>query len=133
MALSFILFTVIFLLTTRYIDKLLKEQFIVLSMVIIGFCSIYASLIWIWEIVFLVFIVTSVALAFLIPMIIKYTSIMVEKNYTNRRYLLALPVSTVCWIVVTIILFNIIGVHWRFLFVITGIINISSSLVFVFI
>jgi len=133
MALSFILFTLIFIISIRYVDKILKEQIIILGMLLIGFCCIFASLIWGWEIIILVFLVSSISMSFLIPMMIKYTSNIVQKNYENKRYLLALPVSVLCWIIVSFILFNAFGVHWRFLFVITGIINIFASLVFVFI
>ncbi|MFX0040148.1 MAG: hypothetical protein ACFFCY_05340 [Promethearchaeota archaeon] len=133
MALSFILFTLIFILSTRFIEKILKEQFIVIGVLLVGFCSIFASLIWVWEIVLLVFIITSVAIAFLIPMIIKYTSNLVQNNYENKRYLLALPVSALIWVVISFTLFNIIGVHWRFLYAVTGIINIASSFVLIFI
>ncbi len=133
MALSFILFTVIFIVSTRWIDKILKDQFIIIGILLIGFCSIFASLIWVWEIVLMVFIITGVATAFVMPMLIKYTSNIVRKKYQNSRYTLILPLGALFWIMISYVLFTFIGVHWRFFYLISGVINILSSLVFVFI
>lgn len=133
MAFSFILFAVIFIISTRYIEKLMKEQFMILGIIVIGFCCIFASLIWVWEIVIMVFIITSAATAFLIPTLIKYTSNMAQKKYENKQLSFILPLSALIWVSITFLLFNMIGVHWRFLYFFTGVINISSSLVFVFI
>ena len=133
MALCFILFTLIFILSTRYIDKILKEQFIVVGLLIVGFCCIYASLIWVREIVVLVFIITSLIMAYVTPMIIKYSSNRAGERFENRRFLLVLPLSALVWIIISMTLFNIIGGYWRFLYMVTGIINILSSLIFVFI
>ena len=132
-ALSFILFTVIFIISTRYIEKLMKEQFMILGILLIGFCCIFASLIWVLEIVIMVFFITSAATAFLIPIFLKYTSNIAQKKYENKQLSFILPLSALIWISISFLLFNMIGIHWRFLYLITGVINILSSLVFVFI
>ncbi|MFX0022074.1 MAG: MFS transporter [Candidatus Hermodarchaeota archaeon] len=133
MSLSFILFAVILIVSLRWIEKIFKEQFIIIGILLIGFCCIFASLLTVWEIVVLSFLIMSASIAFLIPMISKYTSDLVRERYQKRRYKLIFPISLLVWALISYILFTLFGVHWRFLYFATGIINIISSLAFVFI
>jgi hypothetical protein len=131
MAISFVIFTIILIITTRWIEKILSDLSIILGILIIGFCCIFASLIWVWEIIVMVFIITSVASAFLIPMLVKKTSNTIRDKYeSGRRYSLVLPLGALLWIALSYLLLTLFGVHWRFFYMITGIINISSSIVF---
>ncbi len=130
MALSFILFSVLFIISMKFVEKLAQEPLIILSIIIIAFSSVFAGLIWEWEIVVLTFIMSSAALAFLIPVVIKYTSDIVQKEYENRRYILILPISSLLWICISLLLFAILGeTSWRLLYFISGGINIIAALI----
>jgi MFS family permease len=133
MALCFILFAVIFILTMQYVERLTKDPLIILSMGVIGFSCIYASFIWVWDVAVLVFIITSVATGYLIPAIIKFTTEKAQKEYNNLRYALVLPIGTLIWIFISFVIFAVAGLPWRMLFLVSGIITISSSFIIVFI
>jgi len=127
MALSFVLFTIVFIITAKFVETLSKEPFIITGTIIIGFSCIFCGLIWLWELVILVFVITSATTAFLIPTIIKYTADKVEKNYKNANYVLILPLSTLIWLGITVMLFIAPNAPWRILYFVTGSINIFSS------
>lgn len=129
MALSFILFSLIFIISIKFVEKITKEPLIIAGIIIIAFSCIYAGLTWVWEIVILAFIITSSTIAFLIPVIIKYTSDKIEKKYENRRYKFVLPISTLLWIMISFALFAFIGDAWRLLYFVAGGINIISAIV----
>ena len=129
MALSFIAFSLIFIISIRFVEKITKEPLIITGILIIAFSCIYAGLTWVWEIVILAFIITSSTIAFLIPVIIKYTSDKIEKKYENRRYKFVLPISTLLWIMISFALFTYIGDAWRLLYFVAGGINIISAIV----
>ncbi len=129
MALSFILFTIIFIISSKFVEKLTKEPLIITGIIIIAFSCIYAGLTWVWEIVILAFIITSSTIAFLIPVIIKYTSDKIEKKYENKLSKFVLPISTLLWIMISFALFTYIGDAWRLLYFVAGGINIISAIV----
>ncbi|MFW9819440.1 MAG: hypothetical protein ACFFE5_07505 [Candidatus Thorarchaeota archaeon] len=134
MAISFVLFTILFMITTRWIDKILKELYIIIGILIIGFCCIFASLIWVWEIILLVYIVMGIASALLIPMLMSYIANTVREKYeSRRRYSLILPLGALFWIAISFVLFTFLGAQWRVFYMITGVINIISSLIFLII
>jgi hypothetical protein len=128
----FILFTIIFLISTKYVEKLAKEPFIITAIIIIGFNCIFAGLIWVWEIVVLVFYVTTATLAFLIPIITKYTHNKIKGNFEDTRYILILPIASFIWIAISFLLFAQSGISWRILFFVAGGINFLSSLLIAF-
>ncbi|MFW9826155.1 MAG: hypothetical protein ACFFEY_00870 [Candidatus Thorarchaeota archaeon] len=132
MTLSFILFTVVFIITMKFIEKLTKDTFIVIGIIAIGFSCIFAGLIWNWQIVLLVFIITSVSLAFLIPTVTKYTADIIHEKFENPRVVMFFPISLVVWVLIFLSLFATMGSSWRVLFYIAGGINILSSFVLVF-
>lgn len=133
MALSFILFTLILITSMKFVEKIAKSHFLIIGAILIGFSCIYASLIYVWEVVIVVFIITSCAVALYLPAITKYTIDKVENKYENSRYILILPVSALIWILISFALFFVIGESWRLIYFITGIINIISSLIFIII
>ena len=133
MALSFILFAIILITSMRWIEKILNEKFIIIGILLIGFCCIFASLIMTWGMIVFVFMVSSIVIAFLIPMLGRYTSNIVRNKYQNNKYNLVFPISGLIWALISIILFTLFGVYWRFLYLFTGIINIIASFAFVFI
>ncbi len=132
MTLSFILFTVIFIITMKFIEKLAKDTFIVIGIIVIGFSCIFAGLIWNWQMVILVFIITSVSIAFLIPTVTKYASDIIHEKFENQRVVMFFPISLMIWILIFLSLFATMGSSWRMLFYVSGAINILSSFVFVF-
>lgn len=132
MALSFILFTVIFITSMKFVEKVAKSHILIIGALIIGFSCVYASFIYIWEIVILVFVITGIATAFYLPAITKYTIDKVENKYENSRYVMILPISALIWIAISYLLILTMGESWRLLYFITGILNILTSLIFVF-
>ncbi|MFW9970483.1 MAG: hypothetical protein ACFFDF_09805 [Candidatus Odinarchaeota archaeon] len=133
MALSFLLFAILLIISIRYIDKIYREQLIVLCILFVGFCCIYASLIWVWELVILVFVVNFGATAYLIPTLGRYTSKILQKTNESSQYKIMLPIGILIWIFISFVLFYFFNGYWRFLYLITGIINILSSSIFVLI
>ncbi len=131
MALSFILFSIIFIISLRFVDKIAKEPLIIAAIIIIGYSSIFASLLWTWEIVILVFLITSCLLAYLIPTLIRFTSNKIQNK--NRLSNLLFPISSFIWVVISFALFFNNGDAWRILYFATGIINICASSAVVFI
>jgi MFS family permease len=132
MTLSFILFTIVFILAMRFVEKLANDTFITIAIIVIGFSCIFAGLIWNWQMVFLVFVITSISLGFLIPTVTKYTSDIFHKKFENPRVVLVFPIGIFIWILIYLILFITMGSSWRMLFFVGGIINILSSFVLVF-
>jgi MFS family permease len=100
------------------------------SIIIIGFCCVFASLTWTWEVVVLVFILMSSVLAYLIPVILKYTSEKVQNKH--RRVKLIFPLGVLIWILISYLLFFVVGSSWRVLYFVTGIINIISAILIAF-
>jgi len=131
MALSFILFSTIFIVTVRFLDKMTKEPLIISAIIIIGYSSIFAGLLWTWEIVILVFLISGSLLAYLIPVLIRFTSNKLQKE--SNRSKLIFPISSVIWILISFGLFFTYGDAWRIFYFVTGIINICASLTVVFI
>lgn len=131
MALSFILFSIIFLISIRFVDKIAKEPLIIAAIIIIGYCSIFASLLWTWEIIILVFLITSSLLAYLIPTLIRFTSNKIQNKGMHSK--LIFPISSFIWVVISFALFFNNGDAWRILYLVTGIINICASSAIVFI
>lgn len=128
MALTFILFTVIFLFSYYFSEKIACKPAIILSTIFIGYNCIYAGFSWTWEIYFLTFVLTGATVGFLIPMILKLirNSINMErrKNYHN----LVFPISILVWILIEIIAFTLLGPHsWKIIYIVIGIISIAIS------
>jgi hypothetical protein len=78
----------------------------------------------------LVFLLTSVTSAYLIPIILYIASNKIRSEYKNPRYLLILPISSLIWILVSVILFQTLGELWRYLYFFTGATIIVSSILF---
>lgn len=134
MALSFVIFTVLFIISMKFVEKLTKEPLMIVGIIIIAFSSVYAGLIWVWEIVILTFVMSGATLAFLIPVITKYASDKVQKEYQNSRYILILPIASLLWICISFGLFAYVGeTSWRILYFITGGINIIAAILVGFI
>ncbi|MFX0000079.1 MAG: hypothetical protein ACFE9Q_06430 [Candidatus Hodarchaeota archaeon] len=128
MAITFILFALTFLISFYFQKKVAKESMIIAAIILIGFSCIYASLIWTWEVVILVFLLTAIATAYLIPVFARLISDKISREKLNQRSALILPVSALIWILISLVLFRFFGASsWRMLYFITGVINISSS------
>lgn len=131
MALSFILFSIIFIVSMRFLDKITKEPLIISAIIIIGYSSIFAGLLWTWEIIILVFLISSSLLAYLIPVLIRFISTKLQ-NETDRSKLV-FPICSLIWLIISFTLFFTIGDAWRTLYFVTGIINICASFTVAFI
>jgi MFS family permease len=102
------------------------------SIILIGFCCIYSSITYVIEWYFLYFFLTGVSIAYLTPCLLKLTteaiSPRIKKSYHKHSFTLIVLV----WLILSAVLIQILGVYipkssWRFLYLITGIINIASS------
>jgi len=133
LAISFILFAVIFLISIKYIEKVLKEPLIILAIIVIGFCSIFVGLTWVFDIIFLSYIISGSAFAYLIPTLAKYTTDKIQNVSEDNRIKLVFPVSSLIWIIISFALFFTFGASWRFLYFVFGTINIISSFAFLII
>ena len=134
MAFTFILFALTFLISFYFQKKIAKDSIIILAIIFIGYSCIFASIIWTWEIVILVFFLTGIITAYLIPGFARLISDKISRENINKRSALVLPLSAIIWILISLALFRYLGASsWRILYFVTGIINISSSLSILFI
>ncbi|MFX1419496.1 MAG: hypothetical protein ACFE9N_11305 [Promethearchaeota archaeon] len=127
LAISFILFTAIFIVTVKYIEKAVKESLMILAIIVIGYCSVFVGLTWVFEIIILTFILSGCALAYLIPSITKVASDKIQKSSSNKLIRYVFPLSSLIWIIISFALFSSFGESWRILYFIIGAINIISS------
>ncbi|MFX0137904.1 MAG: hypothetical protein ACFFDN_29955, partial [Candidatus Hodarchaeota archaeon] len=81
MVCSFIFFIVIFFISMKYVEKITNEQLIVVCIILIGFCSIFVGLAWRWEIFIFVYLSTSIASAYIIPVLLNVVSNKIHSEY----------------------------------------------------
>jgi len=128
MAITFIIFTVIFLLSYYFSDKIPSKPTVIISNIFIGFNCIYAGFSWTWELYFLTFIFISATVGFLIPMIFKLIRNSINLETTKIYYNLIFPISILVWILIEIIVFILLGPgSWKILYIVSGIIAIATS------
>ena len=128
MAITFILFTIIFLVTINFSKKIAYEPAISLCFVIIGFTCIYAAFATTWLIYLITFIVIGGISGFFLPKIINLMTDMANDEKIKIYYIFILPISAFVWIFIHGIIFELIGMQsWRVSYIIIGILNIASS------
>ncbi|UCC19821.1 MAG: hypothetical protein JSV62_00655 [Promethearchaeota archaeon] len=127
MALSFILFTAIFIVTIKYIEKLIIEPLMIAAIIVLGYCCIFLGLTWVFEIVILTFMISGCTLAYLIPTLTKFASDKIGKLSDDNRIKYTFPLSSLIWVIITFALFSSLGESWRIIYFVIGAINIVSS------
>ncbi|MEE9377627.1 MAG: hypothetical protein V3V33_06285 [Candidatus Lokiarchaeia archaeon] len=128
MALTFILFTVIFFFSNYFSEKIACKPAIIISNIFIGYNCIYAGFSWTWELYFLTFVLIGATLGFLIPMIFKLIRNSINMERRNIYHKLVFPISILVWILIEIIVFTLLGRYsWKMLYIVIGIIAIAIS------
>jgi MFS family permease len=128
MAVTFILFTTFFLLTYHYSEKFATKPVIFLGTVTIGYSCIYSAFVWNWVTFALLFLITGIAMGFIIPKIIEILYDISNKEDKQRFELYVIPLFAIIWVLIQGIVFEMIGMQsWRILYLIIGIINITSA------
>ncbi|KKK45342.1 hypothetical protein LCGC14_0695560 [marine sediment metagenome] len=85
---------------------------------------------WIYEIYILSIMLIAFSIAYLTPCLAKLSSEFIGTDW-NEKYGFVLPLSIVIWIVISVVLFNFITSELirKILYIITGSVNIVSSIV----
>jgi len=134
MALTFILFSVVFVITFTFLKKIAKEPAIAISLIIIGFNCIYAAFTTTWPFYLITFIIIGGTIAFALPLIFALINDITKTEGARLFHRSFLPVSSVIWLLIQSIIFEVLGIQlWRALYIIIGIINfVSAPIVFLY-
>ncbi|MFX0043194.1 MAG: hypothetical protein ACFE8L_09800 [Candidatus Hodarchaeota archaeon] len=128
MAITVILFSIIFLISYKYSENISYEPAISFCLVIIGFSCIYAAFATSWIIFLIPFIVIGIASGFILPKII---DLIVDTSRVEKIKIyqtLFLPICIIVWLLIHSIIFELIGLQsWRISYLMIGILNIASS------
>lgn len=128
MALTFVIFTFIFILTYHYSEKFAFKPVLFLGIIIIGYCCIYSAFAWNWVIYALFFLITGMIMGSILPKIIELLYDIAHKEDKKRYYIIIFPLSAIIWLIIQGVIFERIGMQsWRVLYLIIGIINIISA------
>ncbi|MFX1427563.1 MAG: hypothetical protein ACFFBE_13995, partial [Promethearchaeota archaeon] len=125
LTITFILFTIILLVSILYVDKLILKPLMVFLVILIGFCSIYISFTTTIEWNFLYFFLMGISIAYLTPCLKKIADDKVISENLEGYEKHYFYITVFAWIVLSIILFKSLGKAfpastWRFLYLITG-------------
>lgn len=132
LAITFIVFTIILLITIKFIDKIAHKSTLIICVVLTGFSLIYTSFSWNWKIYFLNFLITGVGIGFILPIFIRIIIRALPSDWSNGPYLIFLLLTIVILLISFGFIFMLIGVKfWRLLFIIVGTINIFSSILII--
>lgn len=127
MALTFILFSVVFIITFTFLKNIAKEPAISFSLILIGFNCIYAAFTTTWPIYVITFIIIGGTIAFALPKIFALINDIAKAEGVRKYQLLFLPISIIVWLFIHSIIFELIGMQsWRVSYLMIGIINIVS-------
>lgn len=128
MALTFILFSVVFIITFTFLKNIAKEPAISLSLILIGFNCIYAAFTTTWPFYVITFIIIGGTIAFALPKIFELINDIAKTEGVRTYHLSIIPVSSVIWLLIQSIIFELLGLQlWRTLYIIIGIINLVSA------
>ena len=129
LAITFIVFTIILLITIQFIDKIAHRSTLIICVILTGFSLIYTSFSWNWQIYFLNFLITGIGIGFIFPIIIKLMIRVLPSEGRKTPYLIFFLLTIVIWVISSGFIFMLIGIKfWRLLFIIVGSINIFSSI-----
>jgi MFS family permease len=128
--LLFIVFSVILVISARYVDKVMNKPLITFLLILVTFCSYLISTTWVVEWLIFAFIITTLAIAYLTPTLFRMLSEMRETDLRIDYNKLAFPISIILWILITGFLFEVINmaVVRKLLYIISGSITLASSI-----
>lgn len=129
---AFITFVIVLLVSINFLDKIIKKPVIIFCIILIGFCCIYISLTFMVEWLFLYFFLMGLSIAYLTPCLLKLTTQVIGREIKKENYKHSLAAFIIVWILLSALLFGVLGnfypaSSWRFLYLITGIINIAAA------
>ena len=128
LAITFIIFTFILLITVKFIDKIAHRSTLIICVIITGFSLIYTSFAWNWQIYFMNFLLTGVGIGFIVPIIIRLMNRVLPSDQSKITYSIFFLLTIVIWVISFGFIFTLIGAKfWRLLFIVVGSINIFSS------
>jgi len=129
LAITFIIFTFILLMTIKFIDKIARTSTLIICVILTGFSLIYTSFTWNWQIYFMNFLFTGVGIGFIVPIIIRLMNRVLPSDQSKTPYTIFFLLTIVIWVISFSFIFMLIGVKfWRLLFIVVGSINIFSSI-----
>ncbi|MFX1314657.1 MAG: hypothetical protein ACFE9T_02245 [Promethearchaeota archaeon] len=128
MALTFILFSIVFIITFLFLKKIAIEPAISFSFILIGFCCIYAAFATNWIIYLTMFIIIGGTIGFVLPKFLTLIGDITKIEEIRKSHLLVIPISILAWLITQSIIFEVMGMQsWRILYIVIGLINIVSS------
>ncbi|MHA1933295.1 MAG: hypothetical protein ACW96X_12180 [Promethearchaeota archaeon] len=132
LTIAFIIFTIVLLVSTNFVDKISKKPIIIFCIILIGFCCLFISLTYTVEWLFLYFILMGLSIAYLTPCLLKLAKevLVADTNKEPNKY--SFIITIFVWLFLSAILYGALGIFyplssWRFLYLITGIINIVAA------
>lgn len=129
-SISFIVFIFIFLISTRFVEKLSNTITVLLSLVVTGLTLIYLASTYILEIYILVTILSGVLFGFAIPVTLKFISKNVFVGQESRVKIFTTLAILIAYILVPYLLFNTYGlIYWRLIYLVTGIILVIFAFI----
>ncbi len=132
LAITFIIFTFILLITVKFIDKIAHRSTLIICVIITGFSLIYTGFAWNWQIYFMNFLLTGVGIGFIVPIFIRLMNRVLPSDQRKIPYSIFFLLTIVIWVISFGFIFTLIGAKfWRLLFIIVGIINIFSSILII--
>ena len=132
LAITFIIFTFILLMTIKFIDKIARDTILIICVILTGFSLIYISFSWNWQTYFINFLITGVGIGFIFPIIIRLMIRVLPTDQSKTPYLILFLLTIVMWVISFGYIFMQIGVRfWRLLYIIVGTINIFSSILII--
>ncbi|MFX1478145.1 MAG: hypothetical protein ACFFCI_08430 [Promethearchaeota archaeon] len=128
--LLFIIFSVILVVSARYVEKVMNKPLITFLLILSTFCSYLISTTWVVEWLILAFIITTLAIAYLTPTLFRLLSEMRETDLSVDYNRLAFPVGIILWVLISGFLFEVINMDLvrKLLYIISGSITLASSI-----
>lgn len=129
--LLFIVFSVILVVSARYVEKVTSKPLITFLIIVITFCCYLISTTWVVEWLIFAFIITTLAIAYLTPSLFRLFSELREFDVRSDYNKLAFPVSIILWVLISGFLFEMIDMEVvrKVLYIISGSINLAASVI----
>lgn len=132
LAITLIIFTVISIMTIKFIEKIPRSTILIICVILTGFGLIYTSFSWNWQIYFMNFLITSIGISLILPIFIELMIRVLPSDLSKTPYLIFFFLTIVIWVLTFGIIFMLIGVRfWRLLYIVVGTINIFSSILII--
>jgi MFS family permease len=129
LALTFIAFSVILILSLRYSEKINNKGIVTTLIIIVALCSYLVPSFWALEGFMISFIVVGLSIAYLTPMLPKLAAEIVGPEPERSYYKLIYPASVVIWIAISALIFYYIEdeLVWKVIYIITGSLTLSGA------